>query len=242
MQTVVTTDGDDNGDEDAQSDAAKPVAPKYMTAEQARRERATGMEDPHAHESNIWRKIMMPGIGLIILLIVLVVGFRLAPQDSPSDDDDKQKTPTVLRLIRQRLAGHLSKPPGTPIEQDLQEAVKIMAIEAEQAKVKLDAIITVYGTNRTKETAECLRVAQMLLEEIDHGIQQRLAVINEALKWCSEQLTNQPKDVSKVSRALIDLYKDKTWAKSQVEQAQQLRDQADKLLEQPETKSSGSEK
>jgi hypothetical protein len=145
---------------------------------------------------------------------------RQSEFDSIKRDIQQQK---ALRRLERRARISSVQSDLDPLEQAFMDSMKAREEDSDLAARKLRALLTIYSdpSRLTERQQQLVTMAESALEEIQKGIEQKVhpatEALNEKIDWATSNLSN---DMQKAFfQSVIELYADKSWAKSAVARA-----------------------
>jgi len=145
---------------------------------------------------------------------------RLSQFDAIKNDISQQK---ALRRLERRARISSIQSDLDPLEQAFLDSMKAREIDTDLATKKLRALLTIYSDpNRLPaRQQQLINMAEEALEEIQKGIAQKVnpatEALNDQIAWAKSTLS--PEAQNAFFQSIIELYADKVWAKSAVDQA-----------------------
>ncbi|MEY4567727.1 MAG: Serine/threonine-protein kinase PrkC [Planctomycetota bacterium] len=109
------------------------------------------------------------------------------------------------------------------LQQSLSDALRLEKVDPELCIKKLDAICSIFAAGEKIDIADrkLLEVAKATSERLQKTVNlsnaQALKSLSEKITWADENLSREKRD--EFMRAIIELYREKSWAKSLVEKA-----------------------
>jgi serine/threonine protein kinase len=145
---------------------------------------------------------------------------RQSDFDSIRQDIQQQK---ALRRLERRARISSVRSDLDPLEQAFMDSMKAREEDTDVAAKKLRALLTIYSdpATLTERQQQLVAMAENALEEIQKGIEQKTHpatdALNERIDWATKNLSE---DMQKAFfQSVIELYADKSWAKSAVARA-----------------------
>jgi serine/threonine-protein kinase len=145
---------------------------------------------------------------------------RQSEFDSIRQDIQQQK---ALRRLERRARISSVQSDLDPLEQGFLDSMKAREEDSDVAAKKLRALLTIYSdpTTLTDRQKQLVTMAETALEEIQKGIERKTHpatdALNERMDWATKNLSD---DMRKAFfQSVIELYADKSWAKSAVARA-----------------------
>ncbi len=126
---------------------------------------------------------------------------------------------TIRHLMRRsRVVG--SEAEMDPVEQAFLDCMRVQQQDAESAKRKLRAFLTIFNRKErlTARQQKLVQIAEESLEKLESGLEPEvnpaMAILNEQIEWAENNLA--PEQCQIFYRAIVELYADKSWASSAI--------------------------
>jgi eukaryotic-like serine/threonine-protein kinase len=111
----------------------------------------------------------------------------------------------------------------TPAERDYLEAKSLETTDPARAAEKLDAIVSLFGTDENESTKQVVEMARRQLKQLQENLAESLPqykqILTEHLNRAEKLRSTAPEEARTIWRSIIQLYGDNSWAAEQVAQA-----------------------